>query len=333
MPDNRRPVVIVTRKLPAPVEARLTAEFGARLNADDCRFDREALAAAVGGADVLVPTIGDRLDAAMLAGAGSNLKLIANFGAGVDHIDVAVADARGIAVTNTPGVLTDDTADITLALMLGVLRRVPEGERIVVEGAPWPGWHPMWMIGEAMAGKALGIVGMGRIGQAVAARARAFGMAIHYHNRRPLPDDVATPLGARFWPVLDDMLGAVDIVSLHCPATPATHHLLSRQRLARLKPAAYVINTARGGVADEDALCDMLEAGTLAGVGLDVFEGEPQVNPRLVAAARAGKAMLLPHLGSGTIQSRVRMGERVLANIAAHIAGAALPNPVHAAAL
>jgi glyoxylate reductase len=333
MVQRNKPVVVVTRKLPDAVEARLDAQFTVRLNPDDRQFDAATLAAALGEADVLVPTITDRLDAAMLANAGPNLKLIANFGAGVDHIDIAAAEARGLAVTNTPGVLTDDTADITMALILGVLRRVPEGESVVVEGRPWAGWHPMWMIGEALGGKALGIVGMGRIGQAVAARARAFGMDIHYHNRRPLADDVAGPLEARFWPDLDGMLAAVDIVSLHCPATAATHHLLSRERIARLKPTAYVVNTARGGVADEAALCDLLEAGRLAGVGLDVFEGEPRVNPRLIAAAKAGKAMLLPHLGSGTIQSRVRMGERVLANVEAFVAGAALPNPVHAAAL
>ncbi|HVV94583.1 MAG TPA: D-glycerate dehydrogenase [Hyphomicrobiales bacterium] len=328
MPDEKTLAVVVTRQLPAPVENRIAQRYKARLNADDVPLGPAALASALGEADVLVSSITDKLDGAMLEHAGPRLKLIANFGVGVDHIDVEAAHRRGIAVTNTPGVLTDDTADIALALILALPRRIPEGARIIPEGRPWPGWHPMWMIGEALGGKALGVVGMGRIGEATARRAKSFGMAIHYHNRRPVEPAVERELGATYWADLDAMLPAVDFVSLHCPATPATHHLLSRRRLALMKPSAYVVNTARGGVVDEEALCDQIEAGALAGAGLDVFEGEPRVNPRLIRLADAGKTMLLPHMGSGTIEARVRMGERVLDNIAAHAAGNPLPNRV-----
>jgi glyoxylate reductase len=328
MPDGKKLSVVVTRKLPAPVEDRIAQRYKARLNPDDVPPGPAALAAALGDADVLVSAITDKLDGAMLDHAGPRLKLIANFGVGVDHIDLEAAHSRGIAVSNTPGVLTDDTADIAMALLLALPRRLPEGARIVPEGRPWPGWHPMWMIGEARGGKALGIVGMGRIGEATARRARAFGMAIHYHNRRPVDPAVEAELGATFWHERDAMLPEVDFLSLHCPASPATYHLLSRRRLALMKPGAYVVNTARGGLIDEEALCDLIEAGALAGAGLDVFENEPRVNPRLIGLADAGKAMLLPHMGSGTIEARVRMGERVLDNIAAFAAGKPLPNRV-----
>ncbi|MCT8972116.1 2-hydroxyacid dehydrogenase [Microbaculum marinisediminis] len=310
MPKTR-PHVIVTRKLPDVVETRMRELFDARLNLDDRPMSQAELIEAVRDADVLVPTVTDRIDAAVLTQAGPRLKLVANYGNGVDNIDVETATKRGISVTNTPGVLTEDTADMTMALILAVPRRLADGIR-VMETGEWKGWSPTWMLGHRINGKRLGIVGMGRIGQAVARRARAFGMQIHYHNRRRVPTAVEEELEATYWDSLDQMLARMDVISVHCPHTPATYHLLSARRLKLLRPEAYIVNTARGEVIDENALARMLEADELAGAGLDVFEHEPSVNPKL---AKSDKVLLLPHMGSATIEGRVDMGEKVIINI------------------
>ena len=303
--------VIVTRKLPDPVETRLRELFDAELNVDDAPMSVEDLVAAIQRADVLVPTVTDKIDGRVLSRAGEKLRLIAQFGAGVDNIDVQTAVQRGIAVTNTPGVLTDDTADIAMALILAVPRRIVEGVKIV-EAYKFEGWSPTWMLGRRVSGKRLGIIGMGRIGQAVARRAKAFGLQIHYHNRRRVPAHVEAELDATYWESLDQMLSRMDIVSVNCPHTPATYHLLSARRLALLKPHAFVVNTARGEVIDESALARMLEKGELAGAGLDVFENEPAINPKLKKLANV---VLLPHMGSATIEGRIDMGEKVIMNI------------------
>jgi glyoxylate reductase len=323
--DKPKPRVVVTRKLPAETEARLAELFEARLNADDRPLDAAALVAAMQDADVLVPTLSDRLDADILAQAGARLKLIANYGNGVDHIDVATAQARGLVVSNTPDVLTEDTADMTMALILAVPRRLAEGIAVMRHPERWPGWSPTWMLGGRIWGKQLGIIGMGRIGQAVARRALAFGMSIHYHNRRRLPAETEAALSANYCESLDQMLARMDVITVHCPRTPATYHLLSARRLKLMRPDAYLVNTARGEVVDEAALAEMIDAGTLAGAGLDVFERAPRVDPRLVASARV---TLLPHMGSATREARIAMGERVIANIEAVVAGRPPPDQV-----
>jgi glyoxylate reductase len=320
----RKPKVVVTRKLPEPVEARMSELFDAVLNPDDAPMGREALAAALGEADVLVPTITDRIDARALEAAGPNLRLIANFGAGVDNIDVTAANARGITVTNTPGVLTEDTADMTMALIMAVARRIVEGANVTQAGG-FSGWTPTWMMGHRITGKRLGIIGMGRIGQAVARRARAFGLQIHYHNRKPVSPRIAEELEATYWESLDQMLARTDIVSVHSPHTPATYHLLSARRLKLLQPHAILINTARGEIIDEGALGDLLKAGAIAGAGLDVFEFEPKINPKLLGLPNA---VLLPHLGSATIEGRVDMGEKVIINIRTWMDGHKPPDRV-----
>ncbi|MEX0838515.1 MAG: D-glycerate dehydrogenase [Parvibaculum sp.] len=321
-----KPLVVVTRKLPAPIETRMGELFDVRLNADDRPMSAADLAAAMREADVLVPTVTDRIDAKLLAQAGENLRLIAQFGTGVDNIDVESARRRGITVTNTPGVLTEDTADMTMALILAVPRRLSEGARYLREHeGDWPGWSPTWMLGHRITGKRLGIVGMGRIGQAVALRARAFGLEIHYHNRKPANAVIEQELGARFWENLDDMLPKVDIVSVNCPLTPQTFHLLDARRLKLLKPDAYIVNTARGEIIDENALLRALEAGELAGAGLDVFEREPSVSPRLVARPNV---ISLPHMGSATIEGRVEMGGKVIVNIKTFMDGHRPPDRV-----
>ena len=325
---KKRPLVVVTRRLPDVIETRMRELFDARLNHDDRPFTSEDLVQAVREADVLVPTVTDRIDAALLAHAGENLRLIANFGNGVDNIDVQTASNRGITVTNTPGVLTEDTADMTMGLILAGPRRIAEGARVVPDEHEWSGWSPMWMLGRRIWGKRLGIVGMGRIGQAVARRARAFGLSIHYHNRRRLPATVEDQLEATYWESLDQMLARMDIISINCPHTPATYHLLSARRLKLLKRDAYVVNTARGEVVDETALARMLEAGEIAGAALDVFENEPAVNPKLVKLARQNKVVLLPHLGSATIEGRIDMGEKVIVNIKTFMDGHRPPDRV-----
>ncbi len=312
---SEKAVVLVTRRLPGTVEARMGELFDARFNASDRPMTRAELAAAMNEADILVPTVTDTVDADLIAGAGPRLKMIANFGNGVDHIDVAAAVARGMTVTNTPGVLTDDTADMTFALILAVPRRIAEGARILPDGVAWPGWSPTWMLGRRLSGKDLGIVGMGRIGQAVARRARAFGLKVHYHNRKPVSPKIEQALEATYWPDLDAMLAHVDIVTLHTPRTAATVHLLSAERLALLKPDAYLVNTARGQIVDENALIERLQNGHLAGAGLDVFEGEPRIDPRWIDLARQNRVVLMPHMSSATIESRIDMGEKVIVNI------------------
>jgi glyoxylate reductase len=308
---SRKLKVVVTRKLPDPVETRMRELFDTELNVDDKPMSADELAAAVGRADVLVPTVTDRLDGRVLSRAGEQLRLIAQFGAGVDNIDVQSAVQRGITVTNTPGVLTEDTADMTMALILAVPRRIVEGVKLV-EADNFTGWSPTHMLGRRIWGKRLGIIGMGRIGQAVARRAKAFGLQIHYHNRRKASAHVEQELEATYWESLDQMLSRMDIVSVNCPHTPATYHLLSSRRLALLKPHAYVVNTARGEIIDEAALARMLDKGELAGAGLDVFEHEPAINPKL---KKLSNVVLLPHMGSATLEGRIDMGEKVIINI------------------
>ncbi len=323
----KRPLVIVTRKLPDAVEARMRELFDVKFNETDAPMNAAQLVEAVRAADVLVPTVTDRIDSHIIAQAGEQMKLIANFGNGVDNIDVTSALRRGITVTNTPGVLTEDTADMTMGLIIAVARRIAEGARVVPDGL-WTGWSPTWMLGHRITGKRLGIVGMGRIGQALARRAKAFGLSIHYHNRRRAAQSIEQELGATYWDSLDQMLARMDIVSVNCPHTPATYHLLSARRLKYLRPEAIIINTARGEVIDENALTRMLEADEIAGAGLDVFEHEPAVSPKLIKLAKSGKVTLLPHLGSATIEGRVDMGEKVIINVKTFMDGHRPPDRV-----
>ncbi|MET4697057.1 glyoxylate reductase [Constrictibacter sp. MBR-5] len=321
---RKKPLVVVTRKLPDAVETRMMELFDARLNVDDRPMPRAALAEAMKTADVLVPTVTDRIDAELIGEAGPQLRLLANFGAGVDHIDLKTAKARGLTVTNTPGVLTEDTADMTMALMLAVMRRLIEGERVARSG-DWQGWAPTAMLGRRMRGKRLGIVGMGRIGRALARRAGAFGLTVHYHNRRRVAPEVEADLEATWWESLDQMLAHMDIVSVNCPRTPATYHLLSARRLALLRPQAVIVNTSRGEVIDETAMARMLEQGKLAGAGLDVFENEPAISPKLL---KLENVVLLPHMGSATIESRIETGEKVIVNIKTFVDGHKPPDRV-----
>jgi glyoxylate reductase len=321
---DRKPKVVVTRKLPDPVEVRMRELFDTEFNAADRPMPADALAHAMATAEVLVPTVTDRISSSLIDQAGPQLKLIANFGAGVDHIDVKAATQRGLMVTNTPGVLTEDTADIAMALILATARRVVEGADVVRAGA-FAGWSPTWMMGVRLRGKKLGIVGMGRIGAALAQRARAFGLVVHYYNRRPVPVSVAGPLEATYWDSLDQMLAHMDVVSVNCPHTPGTFHLLSARRLRLMQPHAILVNTARGEIVDEAELAAMLAEGRLAGVGLDVYEHEPTVNPRLL---KLPGAVLLPHLGSATLETRVEMGEKVIINIKAFMDGHRPPDRV-----
>ena len=303
--------VVVTRRLPDAVETRMCELFDVTLREDDTPLSREALVAAMTGADVLVPAITDVIDSKLLAQAGERLKLIANYGAGVDNIDVATARQRGILVSNTPGVTTDDTADMTLALILAVTRRLPEGMRLAQSGR-WEGWSPTAMLGGRIGGRRLGILGMGRIGQAVARRARAFGMQVHYHNRKRLRPEIEESLDATYWESLDQMVSRMDILSINCPHTPSTFHLMNARRLKLMKPDAVIVNTSRGEVIDENALTRMLRAGEIAGAGLDVFERGHQINPRLIELPNV---VLLPHMGSATVEGRIEMGEKVIINI------------------
>ena len=321
MPKSKKPLVVITRKLPDIVETRMRELFDARLNLDDTPMSQPDLAEMVKTADVLVPTVTDRIDAAVLSKAGERLKLIANFGNGFDHIDVATALSRGITVTNTPGVLTEDTADMTMALILAVPRRLTAGAAVLCADKPWMLGHRIW-------GKRLGIIGMGRIGQAVARRARAFGLQIHYHNRRRVAPHIEEELGATYWESLDQMLVRMDIISINCPHTPATYHLLSARRLKLVRPEAYIVNTARGEVIDENALARLIAADEIAGAGLDVFEHAPAVNPKLVKLAHGGRVVLLPHMGSATIEGRVDMGEKVIVNIRTFLDGHKPPDRV-----
>ncbi|MER9351783.1 MULTISPECIES: D-glycerate dehydrogenase [unclassified Mesorhizobium] len=328
MAGKKRPLVVITRKLPDPVETRMRELFDARLIVEDRPMTQPELVAAIKEADVLVPTITDQIDAALIAQAGDNLKLIANFGNGVDKIDVAAAAKKGITVTNTPNVLTEDTADMTMALMLAGPRRLAEGANVLTSDKKWAGWSPTWMLGRRIWGKRLGIVGMGRIGTAVARRAKAFGLSIHYHNRHRVLPAVEEGLEATYWESLDQMLARMDIISVNCPSTPATFHLLSARRLALLQPTAYVVNTARGDIIDEEALVKLIQDGKIAGAGLDVYEHEPALNSKLLKLAAKNKVVLLPHMGSATIEGRIDMGEKVIINIRAFFDGHRPPDRV-----
>ncbi|MDO5631085.1 MAG: D-glycerate dehydrogenase [Paracoccus sp. (in: a-proteobacteria)] len=311
-PSSRpRLKVAVTRRLPEAVETRMKELFDVSLRPDDSRMSRDELVAAMRDSDVLVPTITDRIDANMLAQGGDRLKLIANYGAGVDHIDVTSARQRGVLVSNTPGVVTEDTADMTMALILAVTRRIPEG-LAEMQGGRWKGWSPTGHLGGRVGGRRLGILGMGRIGQAVARRANAFGMQVHYHNRKRLRPEIEGELQATYWESLDQMLARMDIISINAPHTPSTFHLLNARRLKLLKPSAVIVNTSRGEVIDENALTRMLRAGEIAGAGLDVFEHGHEINPRL---RELPNVVLLPHMGSATIEGRAEMGEKVIINI------------------
>ncbi len=325
---NKKPLVIITRKLPDVVETRMYELFNARLNLEDVPMSQDDLVEAVQQADILVPTVTDRIDAALLEQAGPQLKLIANFGNGVDNIDVEAAAARNITVTNTPKVLTEDTADMNMALILAVPRRLVEGAEVLNGPEPWTGWSPTWMLGQRIYGKRLGILGMGRIGTAVARRARAFGLSIHYHNRQRIQQSVEEELEATYWDSLDQMLVRMDIISVNCPSTPATHHLLSKRRIKLMRPGTYIVNTARGEIIDESALIDALENRNLAGAALDVFQHEPAVNPKLLKLARENRIVLMPHMGSATIEGRIEMGEKVIINIKVLIDGHRPPDRV-----
>ncbi|WP_127600198.1 2-hydroxyacid dehydrogenase [Nitratireductor alexandrii] len=328
MAGRKKPLVVITRKLPDPVETRMRELFDARLIVEDRPMTQPELVAAVREADVLVPTITDRIDAALIAQAGEGLKLIANFGNGVDHIDVEAAAQKQITVTNTPNVLTEDTADMTMGLILTVPRRLIEGAGVLKGDGKWSGWSPTWMLGHRIWGKRLGIIGMGRIGTAVARRAKAFGLSIHYHNRHRVAPAIEDELEATYWESLDQMLARMDIISVNCPSTPATFHLLSARRLALMQPGSYIVNTARGEIIDESAMIDMIREGRLAGAGLDVFEHEPAVNPKLVKLAEKGKVVLLPHMGSATIEGRIDMGDKVIINIRTFFDGHRPPDRV-----
>lgn len=323
MPSQRLSVV-VTRRLPEVVETRMKELFNVRLRDDDTPMSRQELVEAMQSSDVLVPTIGDQIDAGMLGQAGPQLKLIANYGAGVDNIDVQTARQRGVLVSNTPGVLTDDTADMTMALILAVTRRIPEGLALMQQGQ-WQGWSPTSLLGGRVGGRRLGILGMGRIGQAVARRARAFGMQIHYHNRRRLRPETEEALEATYWESLDQMVARMDVISINCPHTPSTFHLMNARRLKLLKPDAVIVNTSRGEVIDENALTRGLRAGEIAGAGLDVYEHGHDVNPRL---RELPNVVLLPHMGSATREGRIEMGEKVIINIKTFADGHRPPDQV-----
>ena len=323
MPAGRLSVV-VTRRLPEPVETRMKELFDVELRDDDRPMSREELAAAMARADVLVPTITDQIDAGLIAKAGERLRLIASFGAGVDHIDVATARSRGILVSNTPGGVTEDTADMTMALMLSVTRRIPEGLAVMQAGS-WTGWTPTAFLGGRLGGRRLGILGMGRIGQAVARRARAFGLQVHYHNRKRLRPEVEAELDATYWESLDQMVSRMDILSINCPHTPSTFHLMNARRLKLMKPSAVIINTSRGEVIDENALTRMLVARELGGAGLDVYEHGTEVSPALRALPNV---VLLPHMGSATLEGRLEQGEKVIINIKTFADGHRPPDQV-----
>ncbi|MBO9429557.1 D-glycerate dehydrogenase [Sulfitobacter sp. R18_1] len=309
--SKKRLSVVVTRRLPEAVETRLSELFDVTLREDDRPMTREELGVAMRQADVLVPTITDEIDAPLITQAGERLKLIANYGAGVDHIDVATARQRGVLVSNTPGVLTDDTADMTMALILAVTRRMPEGMAVMQSGN-WDGWAPTALLGGRVGGRRLGILGMGRIGQAVARRARAFGMQVHYHNRKRLREEIEGELEATYWESLDQMVSRMDVISINCPHTPSTFHLMNARRLGLMKPDAVIVNTSRGEVIDENALTRMLRSGDIKGAGLDVYEHGREINPRL---RELKNVVLLPHMGSATLEGRIEMGEKVLINI------------------
>ena len=321
---RHKPLVVITRKLPELIETRMMELFDARLNAEDAPMSEAELIAAFQEADIVVPTVTDRIDRAVIESAGPNLKLIASFGTGVDHIDLDAAKEGGLVVTNTPGVLTEDTADMTMALILASARRLIEGAVMIREGR-WKGWAPTLLLGQRLWGKRLGIIGMGRIGQAVARRARGFGLSIHYHNRHRVHPEIEAELEATYWESLDQMIARVDIVSVNCPHTPATFHLLSARRLKLLQPHAVIVNTARGEIIDQAALVELLREGKIASAGLDVYEHEPEVDGELL---KLGNLVLLPHVASATVDGRIAMGERVLVNVKTFVDGHTPPDRV-----
>jgi glyoxylate reductase len=318
--------IAATRRLPNLTEAKMVEFFDARLNSNDIALTDEKIIAACEGAQILVPTVTDKLDANLIRALPDSIKMLANFGAGVDHIDLQAAATRNMVVTNTPGVLTDDTADLAMALLLAVPRRLAEGSRLARTGE-WDGWTPTFMVGHRVSGKRLGIIGMGRIGQAVAKRARGFDMEINYHNRRRIDENIESDLGTTYWENLDEMLAQMDLVSINCPQTPETYHLLNADRLDLLQSHAVIVNTARGGIMDEAALADRLASGAIAGAGLDVYENEPKIHPKL---CELNNVILVPHLGSATHEGRVAMGDKVVTNIMAYRDGRALPDHVQA---
>ena len=317
--------IAVTRRLPNLTEAKMVELFDARLNSHDIALTDEKIIAACEGAQILVPTVTDKLDANLIRALPDSIKMLANFGAGVDHIDFQAAATRNMVVTNTPGVLTDDTADLAMALLLAVPRRLAEGSRLARTGE-WDGWTPTFMVGHRVSGKRLGIIGMGRIGQAVAKRARGFDMEINYHNRHRIDENIESDLGTTYWENLDEMLAQMDLVSINCPQTPETYHLLNADRLDLLQSHAVIVNTARGGIMDEAALADRLASGAIAGAGLDVYENEPKIHPKL---CELNNVILVPHLGSATREGRVAMGDKVVTNIMAYRDGRTLPDRVH----
>ncbi len=325
---HKASIIVITRKLPERVETRMAELFDCRFRNDDPPMSRDELAVAMREATVLVPTVTDRIDEALINSAGPNLKLIANYGNGVDNIDLKAAAARGIMVTNTPNVLSEDTADLAMALILAVPRRIIEGASVLREDQSWAGWSPTWMLGHRLRGKKLGILGMGRVGTAVARRAKAFGLEIHYHNRKPAQAATEVELGATYWDSFDQMLPQIDILSVNCPSTPSTFHLLSARRIALMKPASFVINTARGDIIDEEAMIVALAENRLAGAGLDVFSHEPKIDRRLMKLVNAGKAVILPHMSSATLDARHEMGDRVLINIRTFLDGHRPPDRV-----
>lgn len=320
--------IMVTRRLPDAIEQRMGMLFEARFNPDDRALGADEIIEAAKGADVLVSSITDTLDAALIAQLPDQIRLIAQFGNGVDNIDLAAAQARGITVTNTPSVLTEDTADMAMALILSVPRRLGEGSAIITETGSWPGWSPTWMLGRRIGSKALGIVGMGRIGSAVARRARSFGLDIHYYSRSRKTDRIEEELGATWWPVLEDMLEAVDIVSLHTPHTYQTFNLLNEDRLKRMKRDGFLVNVSRRELIDEEALISLIESGHLSGAGLDVFEQRDGIDPRLLKLAREHRVVLTPHMASATLEGRLEMGETVIVNIRVFMDGESPPHRV-----
>ena len=322
--SGNRTKVVLTRRLPEPVETRLKELFDVTLRDHDTPMSRAELVDAVKTCDVLVPTITDKIDAGLLGQAGENLKLIANFGAGIDHIDVETARQRGILVSNTPDVVTEDTADMAMALLMAVVRKIPQGLQTMQSGE-WTGWSPTAYLGGRLGGRRLGILGMGRIGQAIARRASAFGIQIHYHNRRRLRPEIEDTLGATYWESLDQMVARMDILSINCPHTPSTFHLMNARRLRLFKPSAVIVNTSRGEVIDENALTRMLRANELAGAGLDVYEHGTDINPRL---RELDNVVLLPHMGSATLEGRIEMGEKVIINIKTYADGHRPPDMV-----
>ena len=322
---SNRPTVVVTRRLPSVVEEELCRDFEVRLNRDDRALGTAGLQEALRTADGLLCTVTDRLTADVLSVEPLRARMLANFGVGFNHIDVDAAKARGLSVSNTPDVLTEATADLAMTLLLMVSRRAGEGERHVRCGA-WTGWRPTHMLGTQLSGKTLGLVGMGRIARAVARRAHhGFGMRVIFHDPYPPSAEDAAALGAEPQPSLEQVLEEADLVSLHCPATPDTHHLMNRERLARMRRSAFLINTARGDVVDEAALVEALSDGTIAGAGLDVYEHEPQISPELLTMENV---VLLPHLGSATQETRVAMGRRAAENLRLFFSGAPLRDRV-----